>query len=333
MNDANSIEPAIPAGTSRKPVPAAVMLVVVTFLWGLSFPLTKYWQNRVQACPGGDILTSVTLIAVRTALAFLIFGLFRPRLLIAPTLREHSFGFIIGVANFTGFALQVVGLSTTTPALTAFLTSLSSAWVPVIVFVLFRSTLPAVTLLGLILGIGGTAVLGLEGDEGWTFNTGAWLSFLSSILFAVEILLLDRLGRRGRPGHLTAGFMIGTWLPAMLLGAAWAWTGAGIALWATWTIDMLSDPASLGDIILLTIFCSVLTSHWLVIYQPRVPAGRAVLIYLLEPVFAAMISMVLGHDQLTIYLIVGGTLILLGNLLAELPTWWREFNRQRTMQP
>ena len=32
------------------------MLVMVTLLWGVSFPLTKNWQQAAEACPGGPIV-------------------------------------------------------------------------------------------------------------------------------------------------------------------------------------------------------------------------------------------------------------------------------------
>jgi drug/metabolite transporter (DMT)-like permease len=60
-------------------------------------------------------------------------------------------------------------------------------------------------------------------------------------------------------------------------------------------------------------------SYWLTTYQPLVATSRAALIYLLEPVFAALASLAWGHDQLTMSLVAGGALILGGNLLAELP--------------
>jgi hypothetical protein len=47
------------------------------------------------------------------------------------------------------------------------------------------------------------------------------------------------------------------------------------------------------------------------------------LIYLLEPLFTAIISLCTGHDSLTIQLILGGSLILGGNLLVEMRVWLR----------
>ena len=57
-------------------------------------------------------------------------------------------------------------------------------------------------------------------------------------------------------------------------------------------------------------------------------AGRAALIYLLEPVFAAAYSIAWGLDVLTLRLVTGGVLILGGNLLVELPLWLRDVRKR-----
>jgi drug/metabolite transporter (DMT)-like permease len=49
--------------------------------------------------------------------------------------------------------------------------------------------------------------------------------------------------------------------------------------------------------------------------------SRAALIYLLEPVFSAAFSLWWRLDQLTGPLLLGGGLVLAGNLLVELPRW------------
>ena len=77
------------------------------------------------------------------------------------------------------------------------------------------------------------------------------------------------------------------------------------------------------DLGLLTLLCTVLPFHWFNVYQPRVPASRAALIYLLEPVFASLFSLFWGHDTLALPLLVGGGLILAGNALVEVPDWFR----------
>ena len=63
--------------------------------------------------------------------------------------------------------------------------------------------------------------------------------------------------------------------------------------------------------------------HWMNSYQPLVPASRAALIYLLEAVFSSLFSVLIGYDSLTRSLIFGGALIIVGNVLVELPGWLR----------
>jgi len=64
-------------------------------------------------------------------------------------------------------------------------------------------------------------------------------------------------------------------------------------------------------------------------YQPQVPANRAALIYFLEPVFGAAFSLLLGYDQWSYSLLLGGALIIAGNLLAE-PSLWRTAGVRQT---
>src|SRR5439155_20974541 len=105
---------------------ATAMLLLVTFMWGLSFPLMKRWLVHAFAagCPRGKAVATLTLIAVRTLLSVLILAVCQPRLFLRPDRREFSIGLLIGFLNFLGFGLQVWGLCYTTPALSAFYTSL-----------------------------------------------------------------------------------------------------------------------------------------------------------------------------------------------------------------
>jgi hypothetical protein len=72
-------------------------------------------------------------------------------------------------------------------------------------------------------------------------------------------------------------------------------------------------------VVVLTLLPTVLSFHWMNTYQPQVSAGRAALIYLTEPLFAACFSIPAGLDTLTGRLLLGGALVLLGNVLVE----WR----------
>lgn len=298
---------------------ATAMLVVVTVLWGLSFVLMKDWQAHSADCPGGYALGSCTLIAVRMALALAVLGIFRRRLFTEATRREHTAGALIGVVFFAGFFLQTLGLAWTTPALSAFITSLGSAWVPVIAWVVFRTRVRVATALGLIVAIMGTALLVGGRDLDRTWGPGELLTLASSVVFASEILMLDRLGRGLRSGNLTVGFMATAGLCGLVGGLGLALAGPGLSGWSAWTADVMSRPEVAGDVILLVVFSTVLAFHWMNVYQPRVSASRAALVYLLEPVFSSVFSVAVGFDVLSATMLSGGGLVIAGNLLVELP--------------
>lgn len=315
--------PRLPSGR------ATAMLVLATVLWGVSFPLVKNWQEASAACPGGELLASLTLIAVRMGLALLLLAVVRPGLFTRPTRREHAAGAAIGLAFGAGFVLQTWGLARTSPALSAFLTSLAGAWVPLLAYVFFRITAPRLTLVGLGVGMVGAAVLGIDLRQPWMLGGGEGLTVLASVLFAGQIVLLDRLGQGLRPAHFTVGVLTTSGALALAGAAPLAGGGAGMAAWLEWTGAMLARPAVLRDVLLLTVLSTLLAMYLMNAYQPYVPASRAGLIYLLEPVFASLFSLGMGHDPLTPRLVFGGGLILGGNLLVELPRWLRERRKGR----
>ena len=91
------------------------MLIVVTLIWGVSFSLSKNWQEAAKGWPGGGLLAGLTLIALRTSLAVVLLIAFQPKLIRQSTRREHLSGAAIGVVFAVSFVLQTWGLATTTP--------------------------------------------------------------------------------------------------------------------------------------------------------------------------------------------------------------------------
>jgi drug/metabolite transporter (DMT)-like permease len=299
---------------------AALILVVVTLLWGLSFPWVKHWQMAARDCPGGELLASLTLIGLRMPLAVGLLACWQPRLFLRATRAEYRGGALLGLVFLAGFVLQTWGLAYTTPALSAFFTSLSSAWVPLVAWGWIGQRSSALTLLGLSVGLAGCYVL-VEG--GWALGAGELLTLVASVLFAFQVFVLDQLGRRLRSAHISAGFLGTVGLVGLLGTLVVAGLGPGLTAWASWTIGMLRNGVVLRSLFCLAIFSTMLAFHWMNTYQPQVSSSRAALIYLLEPVFSSIFSVWLGYDQVTVPLLLGGGLILAGNLLVEVPGWLR----------
>ncbi len=319
---------------------ATVMLMTITLFWGVSFPLMKIWQDASRTCPGGELLASFTIIALRMSLGLLILAALQPGLIRNVSSREHLFGSVIGLVFFLGYALQVIGLAWITPAMSAFITSLASAWVPVLGFLWFRHSLPLITLVGLLLGLAGTVLLfsihvpiGWRMDEtglhlDWSLGWGEGLTFVAAFFFGVEILLLDRWGKQVKSAHFSVGLFGVTALLALVLALSTAIATEGVSSYLNWLRDVLSRREILLALGILTIFSTVIAFHGMNVYQPRLSATRAALIYLLEPVFATALSLILGQDQLGLRLLGGAGLILAGNLLVEWRGWKSVFIRR-----
>jgi drug/metabolite transporter (DMT)-like permease len=305
---------------------ATLMLVGVTVVWGLSFSWLKDWQVAAGDCPGGGLLASLTLVGIRMSLAFVVVAVCMPWMVYRPAVREHRAGAVVGLVFVLGHVPQVWGLGSTTPALSALFTSLCSAWVPLAAWVYLGERPTVWTWPGFAFAMTGTlAIAGVgsagAGLDGQGLHFGDWLTLLASLAFTGQVIVLDRVGRIARPGHLTAAFFAVPGLVSLTLAVVVAAAGPGLAAWWQWLTLTLRDPAVQTNIALMIVFPTVLGFHWMNLYQPRVTASRAALIYLLEPVFAAMYSVWQGHDRLTFSLLFGGTLILAGNAIIELPNW------------
>jgi drug/metabolite transporter (DMT)-like permease len=293
----------------------ALGLGIVTIFWGLSFSLMRNWQVRARDWTGDDLLrqslASLLLMVIRMTAGLAFFGL---AVAMGKPGRGWKAGALVGVAMGIGLFLQLWGLAYTTPALCAFFTGLASLWVPMLAFVITGAAVGRANLAGLALSLLGGFLL-VEG--GWKLGVGEWLTLAASVLFAVQIVLLDRLGKGADAGRLTAGFFlaIGALTAAASLALApvvgWAETGGFLS-------STLSDPWVALDLALLVGLPTLWGFWWMNLCQPRIDATRAGLIYLLEPVFSTLFSCLIGHDALTVSLVAGGLLVLAGNAAAEL---------------
>jgi len=319
---------------SDKPPPtpgrATVYLVLVTLFWGISFPLVRTWQDATKECPGGVLLASATLIAMRFILALCLLLAFESKLFRMATLREYIWGGIIGGVFFVGFVLQVYSAAKISPAMSAFLTAMGCAWVPPLGWLMYRLPITRLTWVGIAVGIAGIFILSLGEEGGWELQGGETLTLICSLLFSFQILFLDKAGQSMRPMQLSAGFFLSNAILGLALMFVVAASGVGLSTWWDWTQQVCSTSATIRPlghainfplligVVLLVIFPTVLAFHWMNTYQPYVPANRAALLYLLEPVFAGIFSVIVGMNDVTGYLLGGGALILLGNLVVEM---------------
>jgi drug/metabolite transporter (DMT)-like permease len=209
----------------------------------------------------------------------------------------------------------MVGLAEVTPAVSAFLTSLYVVFLAVLSAAVERRLPRAGFALGALLATAGAALVrGRPEIAAW--STGEVLTVLASIAFAVHILATDRVTKRVPALPVTAVMFACVALGGVALLAAEAARGAGLGLGVL--AELARDPEFLRPLLLTSVFGTVVALTWMNLYQREVDPVRAAILYALEPIWAAIIGISAGADEFTPWLLVGGGLLLAGNLVAEL---------------
>jgi drug/metabolite transporter (DMT)-like permease len=286
---------------------ATLLLLATTVLWGSSF-FAMDWGTRglarqlgPQAAPSGFLFLRFLAAAILQAAIF-------PSLLktlSAPVLRA---GAILSLPFYAGFLLQTTSLASSTSTIVAFLTSLFVVITPVIGRLFFREKVAASTLLGALLSLGGVYVMT---DPSVGFGRGEFLAIACAVAFAFQIQMTNIVTRNHRPEAISLVQFTCAVLYSGITLAAMRASPAGL-------VRSLGEPHVAWTVLYTAGACSVVAMGVLNRYQRDISATRASVIYMIEPVFAAGFATLLAGETMTPRKILGGSIILLGNLACEL---------------
>lgn len=278
-------------------------LALITSFWGITFVVVK------DALGHGDPFSFLTLRFLVGAVV--LSALAGRQVLTARNLRS---GTMLGTFLFLGFSLQTVGLTTTTPSRSAFITGLCVLLVPLLSLVLYRKAPKFTSLLGV-----GMAAMGLyfftQPDVGsGGLSSGDVLSLGCAVAYACHILMTERHAPKQGVMGLVA---VQLWTVALLSAMCLPFVERRVA----W------HPSFVGAVLVCGVFASAVAISVQTWGQARTTAVRAALIYSLESVFAALYSVLLGYETLGPREWMGGALILSGVLMSEVGAaawvWWR----------
>ncbi len=270
---------------------AYAALVLVTFIWGTTFVVVKVAVETID-----PVVFVASRFAVGTLALLLVVG---PRL---RTLTRGALGrsVLLGLLLAAGFLLQTFGLRETLPARAAFITGLNVLFVPLMVAALDRLVPDRRTLLALGLAAVGTGVLFgpdllAAGDGGGLL--GDLLVLGCAVAFAAHIVGIARLAR-DLDASLSATVQLAT--VACITG-----------LWVVLAGAPLPSDGGAGMAILYTgVLATALIFFLQTWAQQRLSATTTALIFALEPVFAAIVSVLTYGEVLTLPVLLGGGLIL-----------------------
>ena len=270
-------------------------LIGIAALWGASFSVTA---SLLEPVPPHS------LIALRFALARAAFAALRPRAFVRADAATWRAGALLGAFLYAGFAFQTVGLAYTTPARSAFLTASYVLFVPVVGALFLRERVGAPVALGAVVATVGLALL-LGPEASTEVRRGDVLTILCALGFALHVLGLGRAASRFPVDALTAAQLV----TVTVLAAV-----GGVALE---TPRLALGQRAWAELAYLALGCTTLAYLVQTAAQRSVPPARAALIFALEPVFAALVSVGLGRERLGAAEILGGGLVVAGVVIGE----------------
>lgn len=270
---------------------ATAALVLISLIWGSTFVVIK--DTLENASPP-------LLLAVRFSMASALLAWVRP----PKHVWRH--GLVLGVLAFIAFATQTLGLQTTSSANAAFITGLCVIITPLLGHVLVRehATFKDYAAAGLaLLGLAGLTLGSSQGvgrGDLWVIITA--FGYAIYILYTAKVAHLDFWA-------LTASQLV------TIAVLSWAWA-----------LPQVGQLVRLGlsdylNIFYLASVCTVLTTILQLWGQRYVAAHVAALIFILEPLSAALFGYWFLSETLGIWQGMGAVLILAAMVVSQKTVW------------
>lgn len=245
------------------------------------------------------------LMGVRFTIAFAILAVIFHRKLLALNKKTLQYGMIIGGIYFLTMTAELFGLKLTDTSTTSFLENTAIVLVPLIEAVICRKSPAAKALFSAALTLTGVGFLAFR-DGSISLKPGVILCLLAAMLYAVGIILTDRLARKEDPltiGILQVGFM----------GAF-----SVIASFIFETPRLPDSTMEWDSIIMLAVVCSCFGFTLQPVAQKYTTSERTGMFCALNPLTAATLGTLLLNESLGVQGIAGAALVLGGILISSL---------------
>ena len=270
-------------------------MVIVTIFWGLSYTFMVL---------GLEVLEAYNVVALRCVIAFAVAGLLFYKKLLNTNLETITYAAIQGILLFTVFALSLFGLEKTSASNAGFILSLTVVLVPIFSSFIERSLPSRAVSFAIVCTLIGIVILTVK--DSLTLNLGDIYIAIAAICYSIYLILNSKFTKKVESisyGVYQLGF-------AGIIAAVLCLLFEVPSLPNT----SLGWMAILGLGVICTAFCFIAQA---VVQQYTSPTHTG-LIFSLEPIFASIFAVMFLGEIITAQLLIGGALILAGNLVAQM---------------
>lgn len=270
-------------------------LIMVAIIWGSGF---------VMSSVALDYFSPIHILAMRFTIAFVSMVLFFRQQFKWMNKATLIRGSVLGVFLYLAFYFQTIGLVYTTPSKNAFLTAFNVVLVPLIGATFLKKKLSPMTIFGSLSAIVGVGIMSL--DNFGQINIGDILTLICALFFALQIIYTSQYVSNENP------FALNT----VQMGVA-SVCGIVIALVQNQPMDLMHTKGIMAVIYLglaSTMFAFLIQT----IAQRYTTETETVIILSMEAVFGMLFSAVILNEEITLRMLIGAVLILLGVLTVQM---------------
>ncbi|MFC1635226.1 DMT family transporter [Planctomycetota bacterium] len=271
-------------------------LLSVTVFWGTTFILSKLTLAEVPLS---------TYLFLRLTLAALVLDLYALRYIKSLNKKTLLHGAILGIFLYLSYLFQMWGIQYTTASNAGFITGMSVVLVPVFGYIFFRFRPAVSVLMGISLATAG--LLLLTGANPLAWNKGDMLVMICAVVVTFHVIFTGKFAPHSNVYLLTA-----VELSTVSILTMFALPFTGLSLPSLTTQSLLT-------LIYLALFGTIYTFLMQTSMQRYTTTARTALVFSMEPVFAALFAYLLAGEVLGLRACLGGALIVLGMISAEVP--------------
>jgi drug/metabolite transporter (DMT)-like permease len=292
--------------------PTAVLIIAsVATVWGFGFPMTRI------VLEGG--LSVGALMSIRFPLAGLLMFVIVRAKGIPITRRGVLDGVWLGVVMVVVFWLQTDGMRFTTTAKAGFITGLYVLFTPLVAVTIGQRVKLPSALAALIAAYGMYLLVHLSGGWWTGWNRGDVEILLCAILCAVHIVMMGAFARRSE-AWLLAGSQVVTSGVVSVAVTTFLPSPYGFQT----TLAAMSHWPVAGATLYLALFSTVFAFWGQATAQTRLGPTESAVLFSLEPVVAAFLSVFWLKETMTTQQVLGGALIVVAMIVSEaLPYMFR----------
>lgn len=272
-----------------------VLLIIGTAFWGISYSVTKLAIGNYSPS---------TFLFYRFLMAVVVLTVIFWKYVRKTNLESIKTGAVLAVPMFLGIYLQTIGLKYTDASQCSFIAGLCVIIIPLIKLTVYKTNIPLKIWIAALTALSGLFIIAIQ--DQLTINLGDLYTIAGAFAFAIYLISVEK--------HAAVKNLLTSIVPLFAICALFTFFLALTDQNADWFPQ--KDTFWMG-----VIYCALFSTAYMYtisnISQRYLSAERVAVIYLFEPIFGAIAAFFILGENLSLRLLLGGSLIFAATIISE----------------